>query len=267
MSEVFDWHQPPVAEFAVVGNPVSHSLSPAMHSAAFRALGLSFRYVAIRVEQGELQSAFQSLMAQGYRGLNLTAPFKEEALQFVAAGDEFTRRCGAINTVDLGRMTGINTDAPGFVDTISGLVPPGARVLLLGAGGSARAIALALHMDGYPLTIFNRTRERAESLIHELGLPARLVDQPTLKDVDLIVNATSASLTSETLRLRWDEASPATVAYDLSYVGGPFLEEAKKAGLRTLDGRAMLVAQGVRALRFWLPDVEPPTAAMMEALS
>lgn len=236
-----------------------------MQTAGLAAVSLPYSYVAIRVPQGEVRAAFDHLRSLGYRGLNVTVPLKAEAFAAVTEADDFSTRCGAVNTVDLHALEGINTDGAGFLDTLIGLVPRGCSALLLGAGGSARAIAMVLALEGYNLRIFNRTPERAFSLVRELDIEAEVVDDPDLQDVQLIVNATSASLQSETLPVSFANAAPHAVAYDLVYGETPFLAEARNAGLRTMDGKGLLVAQGARSLEFWL-GIEAPRKAMLEAI-
>jgi shikimate dehydrogenase len=260
-----EWRDAPEAEFAVIGDPVSHSLSPKMHAAALVALGLPFRYAAIRIPSGEVKEALQSLAGRGYLGINVTVPHKEEAFDAVGGTNEFAQRCRAVNTIDLRSMAGTNTDGDGFLDTLRGRIDQGANVLLLGAGGSARAIALALSLGGYNLRIFNRTAERARQLVSELGIDAAVVDKPTVEDAQLIVNATSASLTQDSLPIEWRSAAPGALAYDLVYGETAFLSAAAESGLRTLDGRELLVAQGARSLQYWL-GVEPPRDVMLEAI-
>lgn len=265
MTPFFEWRDAPAGDFAVIGDPVSHSLSPIMQTAGISALGYDFSYLAIRVPAGEVKEALGHLQTLGYRGINVTVPLKAEALDALEGPDPFSLRCGALNTIDLPRMEGINTDGYGFLDTLPGLVPSGSNVLLLGAGGSARAIALALALGGYNLRIFNRTAERAFSLVRELAIEAAVVDSPALQDVHLIVNATSASLHGAQLPVAFHEARPEAVAYDLVYGDTLFLQSASEAGLKTIDGKSLLVAQGARSLEFWLGGAAPRDV-MLEAI-
>ncbi|MFI5385498.1 MAG: shikimate dehydrogenase [Fimbriimonadales bacterium] len=263
----FEWREAPAGDFGVIGDPVSHSLSPRMHSAAFAALGLNLTYRTIRVPAGEVTAAIQHLRSIGYRGLNVTVPHKAEARAALAEVDDFAGRCDAANTIRLEDLYGINTDGDGFLDTLASQIPKGCRVLLIGAGGSARAIALALALDGYNLRIFNRTRERALSLVRELAIEAEVVDHPGLQNTQLIVNATSASLHGESLPVSFEGAPAGALAYDLLYGETPFLRTAHDAGLRTMDGKRMLVAQGARSLEFWIPGLRAPRDVMLEAIS
>lgn len=291
MTPVFEWRGAPPGDFAVIGDPVSHSLSPRMHAAGLAQMGLDLCYRAIRVHAGEVAPAIERLRSLGYRGVNVTVPHKAEARAAMRTVDEFAARCDAVNTIRLEDLHGINTDGSGFLDTLEGLVPPGCAVLLLGAGGSARALALALTLAGYNLSIFNRTRERAAALVRELAIEAEVVDDPGLQDVQLIVNATSASLRNESpisfgtgesklqtpnsrgqgqkFKVKSSESkvqSPnSKLAYDLVYGDTPFLLAAREAGLRTIDGKRLLVAQGARSLEFWLGR-DAPRDAMFEAI-
>jgi shikimate dehydrogenase len=233
-----------------------------MHMAAYEVLGLPYRYVAVRVAAGEVGAALDHLKGLGYRGVNVTVPHKEEAFGWAASSDAFARRVGAANTFDLLSGACVNTDGPGFMDTTSSLVV--GKALVLGAGGSARAIVAALVEAGWPVSIHNRTAAKAEALALEFG--AEALSEPILDGADLVVNTTSASLQGETLACGWSSVSPDALAYDLMYgKPSPFLAEAAGFGLKTQDGLELLVAQGARSLEYWL-GVEAPRDAMRKAL-
>lgn len=271
MTEAFRWREAPHAQFAVIGSPVSHSLSPRMQNAALAEMGLPLRYVAIEVPVGEVGEALARLRDLEYVGANVTVPHKAEAFGWLAEVDDSARRLSVVNTVRFSGPRGpegISTDGPGFLDTLADLnVQPAARATLLGAGGSARAIAAALADAGYAVSIFNRTRERAEKLIADLNIDAAILDLPEVRSADVVVNATAASLTGGDLGIDWASAQPETIAYDLMYAGGltPFLLAAANCGLRTVDGRALLVAQGARSLEWWLGRAAP-RGVMTEAI-
>ena len=144
MSGGYPWREAPEAEFAVIGDPVGHSLSPRMHAAAYQALGLSYRYLAIHVLPGEVGQALARMESLGYQGVNVTVPHKEEALAWAKDSEPLARRVRAANTLRLADKACINTDAPGFLDTLSEFHPEPRTAIILGAGGSARAIAVAL---------------------------------------------------------------------------------------------------------------------------
>jgi len=269
VTEFFEWQDAPPGDFAVIGDPVAHSLSPKMHAAAFAVLGLNLTYRALRVRTGQVAEALDHLGGLGYRGVNVTVPHKAEARAAMRDVDDFAARCDSVNTIRLPDRAGISTDGPGFLDTLRDDLAPGAPVLLLGAGGSARSIALALTIGGYNLTIWNRTHSRAADLIRGLGISAEIVEVPALNDFDLVVNATSASLAGESpcyLPKIQIPKSKIPVAYDLVYGETPFLAQAAAAGWRSMDGKPLLAAQGARSLEFWLPGIVAPREAMLEAI-
>jgi shikimate dehydrogenase len=268
MNTFFPWREAPEAEFGVIGDPVAHSLSPRMHGAAYAALGLPYRYVAIHVHPGQVAPALARLTSLGYQGINATVPHKEEALAWATEADLFAKHARAANTLRLADRACTNTDSPGFLDTLVEFDPPRRTALILGAGGSARAVAVALYAAGYELYLYNRTREKAEALAAELRLATdrvRAAADPTR--ASLIVNTTSASLHNEELPIMWENAEAGALAYDLMYGKEltPFLRRAADHGLATIDGRAMLVAQGARAFKWWL-GIEPPRDVMLEAI-
>lgn len=286
MREFFEWRDAPQAEFAVIGDPVGHSLSPQMHQAAYDALGLGYRYGRVRVPPGEVAEALEHLAALGYKGVNVTLPLKEEAFRWATQPDVFTKRIGAANTLELSTKRATNTDGPGFMDTIEPLaLPVPSRVLVLGAGGTARSILPKLVDAGQKVSLYNRTREKAEKLAEDLSLHCRIVDAPATAGFRLIVNATSAEAKGETLAVQWSDGAGCT-AYDTMYMdssnplappgemgqgvrdtGGTtsFLAEAAAHGWHTIDGRALLVAQGARSFAWWL-GIDPPREVMLRAV-
>lgn len=261
------WKEARKGDYAVIGDPIDHSLSPAMHQAAYRELGLDLTYNAFRVPLGEVALACTHLRHLGYQGINVTVPLKEDALAASRLPDDFSRLVGAANTLRLGDMACTNTDGPGFIQTLQDLgIEGGSRVLLLGAGGSARSIARALYEAGYRLCIYNRTPERAERMVRELRIEADLCDADP-RGASLIVNATSAGLLGGDLPVLWDRAEPNAVAYDLVYKPEPtpFLQAASAHGLRTIDGKRLLVAQGALSFEWWL-GIPAPREAMLASL-
>lgn len=166
MKSWYEWREAPKADFAVLGDPISHSLSPQMHQAAFTALGLPLRYVALRVPQGELVNALEFLIELGYQGVNLTLPLKAEGMALATSADEFSKRCGAINTIALPSMNAINTDGLGFLEALRVWnLPHPTNALVMGAGGSARAVVLALSEEDHRVKLWNRTQSKAVSLL------------------------------------------------------------------------------------------------------
>ncbi|MEQ1936044.1 MAG: shikimate dehydrogenase, partial [Fimbriimonadaceae bacterium] len=248
--------------FGVIGDPVSHSLSPRMHRAAYCALGLDHSYDAFTVLPANLGTLAQRF--DEFKGLNVTVPHKEAVCAYFAL-DEFAIRAGAVNTIDLLTSRAINTDGPGFLDLIEGMGIE--KVLLLGAGGSTRSIALALCLSDYQVSIWNRTQGRAEQLVNDLEIPAQVSSKLDLTGFDLVVNATSSSLQGESLPNDWSRAEPNAVFCDLYYTAGetPFAKDARRAGGQVIDGRELLVAQGARSFEWWL-ETEAPRDAMRQAV-
>lgn len=278
MREFFEWPDAPEADFAVIGSPIHHSLSPIMHEAIYQELKLPHRYVAVHVAPGQVCSALDRLERLGYRGVNVTVPHKEEVLSCCGQISAFEARVRAANTIKLSShhtrsVVGVNrersreatnTDAPAFLATLKPLDLKGNRVTILGAGGSARAIAAILADNDYQVKIHNRTKARAIDLVEQIGISAAVLDQPDL-DADLIVNTTSTGLSGESLNLDWSQAPSQAVAYDLLYGQTEFLKGAQAHGLRTVDGLPLLVEQGALAFEWWTGR-QAPREAMMEAV-
>jgi shikimate dehydrogenase len=245
----------------VLGFPVRHSRSPAMMNAAFAELGLDWRYLALPVPPAHFAETVRALHASGYRAANVTIPHKLAALE---AADELTdaaRSIGAVNTLTLtgdGRILGDNTDAGGLLDALGEPVP--GSVLVLGAGGAARAAAWALREAGSEVTIWNRTAERAEALAAELGVSAGRAD------AELLVNATSVGLHRDD-SLDGLPLIDARVVADLVYGNRPtpFARWADERGARLVDGLEVLVCQGALSLAIWTGR-EPPVDVMKRAV-
>lgn len=261
----FEWQDAPPADYAVIGDPVAHSLSPRMHQAGYTELGLSFRYVAIRVPERDLSEALEHLTRLGYAGVNVTVPLKEAAFTWCQGGDP---RMSSVNTLRFEDKSGTNTDAPGFLRTLADLGVEPCRALVLGAGGSARALCVALSDAGYSISVWNRTKKRAQDMLISARCVADVVDTPDVSHQDLVINATSSGLSGESLEIDWAAAPSSALAYDLFYSDGAtaFLSAASTHGLRTVDGRPLLVAQGALSFEWWTGRTAPRTA-MMQAVT
>lgn len=263
-----DWRDAPQADFAVLGDPVSHSLSPKMHRAAFATLGLDLTYAALRVPLAELAVALDFLTEKGYRGVNLTLPLKEEGLRLAREADEFSRHCGAVNTIRLPNRQATNTDGPGFLESLTVWnLPPKCKTLIMGAGGSARAVAFALAESGHEISLWNRSTKKAAHLIEDLKIQATPLLDPALLNQDLLVDCTGASLQSTAIPIDWTQAKPSLKVVDLAYskLPTPLIEAATEHNLEAQDGKAMLVGQGALALEFWL-DIRAPRTDMLSAI-
>lgn len=268
MSSFFEWREAPSAQYAVVGDPVEHSLSPQMHNAAFEALGMPDRYVAVRVPKEEFNEAMQHLKEKGYKGVNVTVPLKEAAYRWAATKPRLETRMGVVNTLRLEDKAAINTDAPGFVDVLRDIgVPLPCNALVLGAGGTSRAVLMALSELQCTIKCWNRTPIKLEKLLNELAIKAEMVGSPVPADCKLILNTTSASMDKASLPIDWYQAPSNATAIDVYYTDGPtvFMFEAKSNGINAIDGRALLVAQGARSFEWWT-GTKPPKEAMLKAV-
>ena len=249
----------------VVGHPVAHSRSPAMHNAAYAELGLDWCYVKLPVPPELFEETVRALPASGYRGVNVTIPHKEAALAVADRASEAARAIGAANTLTFeeGAIVADNTDAGGLTAALP-REPAGMSALVLGAGGAGRAAAWALREAGAAVSVWNRSPERARALADDLGVEA--VEAPV--QADLVVNATSVGLSPddliEDLPLAWID--PPEVAVELVYGDHetPFAAWAESGGADLVDGIEILVRQGAMSLQHWTGR-DAPLDAMRRA--
>lgn len=260
--------------YALVGQPVAHSLSPRIHAAFGAQCGIALEYGLIDVAPEDFDAAVAAFARSGGAGLNVTLPHKEAARALCATLSERARRCGAVNTLIRGSngWHGDNTDGAGLVHDLTErhrLDLRARKVLLLGAGGAAHGVAPALLDAGIEsLWIVNRSPDRADALSDRLGEPGRVHtrywdDLPNLGVFDMIVNATSAGRSASAMALPSSLATERTLAVDLSYgeAAIAFLSWARSQDCETaLDGLGMLVEQAAEAFRLWhgqAPDTDP----------
>ena len=274
MDEQAGTRQAVTKHYAVIGHPVSHSLSPRIHQAFGRQSGIALVYAAIDSEDFEA-----TLQGFDGSGANITLPYKQRALAACTTLSNRARRAGAVNTLvrEDGGWHGDNTDGAGLVRDLTGrhgLDLRKRRTLLLGAGGGARGVAPALLDAGIgDLFIVNRTSERADALADALGEPGRvhpryLGDLKALGEFDLVINATSATRDAQLPALPMSLAGRRTAAIDLSYgeAAIPFLAWARAAHCHdVIDGLGMLVEQAAEAFEQW-HGVRPQTDAVYAAL-
>jgi shikimate dehydrogenase len=260
----------------VIGWPIEHSLSPAMHNAAFRALAMhNWRYDKIAIPPDSLQCCFD-LREQGYVGINVTVPHKQTMLDCVQP-DEKAQVIGAVNTVDFRDNTGTNTDVDGFIDDLKAhsVSIYGERVLVLGAGGSARAVVYGLLREGAEISIINRTPENAQKIVDSLINRDRLLRVLDAADgadckPSLIVNCTPAGMWPNVDVSPWAEDVPfpyGVTVYDLVYrpAKTKLMQQAEANGGRAIGGLGMLVRQGAAAFKIWT-GVMPPIDVMFDAV-
>jgi shikimate dehydrogenase len=259
----------------VIGWPVSGSLSPVIHNAAFAALGLDWAYVPLPVPPGRVAEAIAGLRALGFAGANVTMPYKTEATQAVERLSEDAALLEAVNTVVVGgdEIEGANTDAPGFDRVLrsdAGFDPSGRRALVFGAGGAARACVLALGRAGLAeLVVAIREPERSTSLARlarELPVELRVISlaDAARESVDLVVNATPLGRTGETLP--HPELHDGVLVVDLLYRPAvtPLLQAARDAGAAAYGGLGLLLHQAALSFELWT-GLEPPMPVMSAA--
>ncbi|HEX5744170.1 MAG TPA: shikimate dehydrogenase, partial [Candidatus Saccharimonadales bacterium] len=259
----------------IIGDPVAHSLSPAIHNAAYKALGLGgrFRYEARQVKPDQLADFMNEVRDKDIRGVSCTAPHKVAIMGHMDDIDPVAARIGAVNTVvnDKGRLKGYNTDWLGIMRSLEKITPlKGKRVALLGAGGAARSIAYGLVEKGAKVTVYNRTVEKARALAEEFGADSAGLDEvAAVKQADIIVNATSAGMSPNdgATPLPEEYISGGQIVFDSIYV--PYetrlLKEAAARGARVIHGTEMLLAQAVEQFRLYT-GYDAPEDVMRRAL-
>lgn len=272
-------------ELGIIGFPIGHSISPVFQQAALDALGVDGVYGRWEVPPDGVGEFIRGLRDGGTRGVNVTVPHKEAVIPFLDEVDDWAAAAGAVNTIvrrSGGRLTGHNTDGLGFLRALreeAGFEPAGRNALILGAGGAARGIVLALARAGVRrMVIANRTIARAErlaALSQENGVPASAVSltpgaSEAAADAALIVNCTSMGMLHGPDETGWPLAAgdipPTALVNDLVYnpLRTPLLRAAEAAGAATLGGLGMLVYQGAASFELWL-ERPAPTAVMMQA--
>jgi shikimate dehydrogenase len=253
--------------FGLIGSPVSHSLSPPLHEAAYDELEMDARYVAFEPDRKNLETAIEGARALGIRGLNVTIPFKRDVLD-LCEPDELARRIGAVNTLDFGggSVTGHNTDAVGVRRALAhhGVSPSG-RAVVVGAGGAGRAAAFALAEEGMNIEVANRTVESAHDLAGEIdGATGHGLDalDGLLSDADVLINATSVGMESNETPVPPAALHSGLAVLDAVYspVETRLLRAADSVGATTVDGGWMLLYQGVAAFERWTGHTAPVDA-------
>ncbi|MEI4769475.1 shikimate dehydrogenase [Psychrobacillus sp. FJAT-51614] len=247
--------------FAVIGNPISHSLSPFMHEKWLRELEIDASYIPIHVEENNLEEAIRGLKILGCSGWNVTVPYKEAIIPFLDDIDESAKGIGAVNTVVKtkdNRFIGYNTDGLGFIKSL-GSINLEDNILMIGAGGAARGIVSAFKQAGFTnITIANRTAENAEKMINDLniGLFIPLKEaESQLNMFDVVVQTTPQGMKNQvnTLPIQLNKIKEHAIVADIVYnpLVTPFLEEATKYNVQTINGLGMLVHQGAIAFSYW----------------
>ena len=269
----------------VIGDPVEHSRSPQMHNAAFAKAGLDYVYVPFHVRPDDLADAIAGFKASNVVGINVTLPHKQAVISYLTSISREAELIGAVNTLTFteGNIHGDNTDAPGVLKALEEdgnmSVPVGENVVVLGAGGAARAVVVALALRKVAsITIANRTVEKAVSLAEEMGRKIGvsmqgmgLTDERlplAIHESKLLVNTATTSMdVTQPLLISADWLQPNTIVYDIVYTPPvtPLMQAAADCGCQTLGGIGMLVHQGAIAFKKWT-GVTPCTETMRQAL-
>ncbi len=273
--------------YGIFGHPVEHSLSPHMHNSAFEALGLDCVYVAFEVKPGDVDISVRALRTLGIKGVNVTIPHKEAVVSCVDDLHPDALLVGAVNTIKNvhGMLSGYNTDVGGFLRALKedfGIVPTGKTAMLIGAGGAARAVIVALCNEMLKeLIIVNRTISKAESLAREFSkhfpsvkfkvfaLDDEVGIAKEIRRVELLVNSTSAGMKGlNPLNLPLGLMPKGASVYDLVYdpLVTPLVKDARAVGLQAQSGISMLLYQGVEAFEIWTGH-RAPVDVMRKALT
>jgi shikimate dehydrogenase len=266
--------------YCIIGNPIQHSLSPGMQNAAFAALGLNCTYIAFRVPAAELKESIESLRSINVSGFNVTVPHKVEVMKHLDELDASAKKAAAVNTVHNieGIFRGYNTDIDGFIEPLRRRQVDftNMQILLLGAGGAARAVVAALAQESgiSRIIIANRDMQRAEDLARigsGLGLKCETLPlakaQKVSPECDMIVNATTLGLGNEPSPVGHDHIKKGSIVYDIVYrpIVTGLIENAKYAQASVVYGYEMLIEQGAKAFEIWT-GLPAPRNAMKKNL-
>ena len=272
---------------ALIGNPVSHSLSPIMQNAAIQYLGLDLIYMAIPCEDEDLEIIINSLKKMNCKGLNITIPFKQKVFEICSEISPVAKKVKAINTLKLTdnkNWIGTNTDIDGFIYPLKKLNLVKKSSLILGSGGAARSVIQGLiELKLSKITIISRKKNSLNELItnfkNDIEIKGLLSTNNEIKNLiqetDLIINTTPVGMSNSTNidelpfgQGFWDSINSNTIVYDLIYNPSPtpFLKFCDKKGCMTIDGTQMLIAQGAKSLSYWTNGLEVPFEVMHDAL-
>lgn len=264
----------------IIGDPVEHSLSPPMHNAAFKHLEMDYVYVPFHVSGENLEKAIQGARSLEIRGLNVTIPHKTAVIPYLDEVDPAAQLIGAVNTIKFNedKAKGFNTDGLGAVKALEEITPvKDKKVLIMGAGGAARALAFQLILNGIgDLVIANRTPEKAVQLALDIQSKLEFSPEATglgeveLSSTDILINTTSVGMyphQDQPPLIRGQQMHPELVVNDVIYnpLKTNLLKEAESIGARTLNGTKMLLYQGMESFRIWT-GVAPPVEVFERSL-
>jgi len=273
---------------ALIGNPVSHSLSPIMQNAALRYLGLDLIYIAIPCKEKDLELVLSSLKKINCKGLNITIPYKEKVFELCSEISPIAHKLKAINTLKLNSQkewSATNTDVEGFIYPLKTLKLSDKKSIVLGSGGAARSVIQGLiNLNFSTISVISRKKTSLDNLIknfkNQITIQGLLhsdnMAQKLIKEADLIVNTTPVGMKTAKNDQNslpfgdtfWKSLSSKTVVYDLIYnpAPTPLLKFSANKGCMTIDGLQMLIAQGTKSLSFWTDGLEVPFHIMHDTL-
>jgi len=269
----------------VIGDPIEHTLSPTIHNAAFNHLNLDFVFLAFRVKAADLEKAIQGMRGLGIHGLNVTMPHKSRVISFLDEVDPTVKFLGSANTIlnKEGRLSGFNTDGVGALKALreNGAELSEKKVLLLGAGGAAKAIAFALAEEVGELVVLNRTADKAKELAAVLGqrFGKKVVGGPlssdtvqkNLRDSDILINATKVGMhphESQTMvEPQWLRSDLTVMDIVYNPIETRLAKDAKAAGAKVINGVEMLIYQGAASFQLWTSRSAPIEVMRRAALN
>lgn len=242
----------------LIGNPTGHSLSPAMHNPMFEKLHLNYRYLCFNVEKNELNECIKALKALNFAGANVTIPYKTEIMGLLDEIDPVAKKIGAVNTIVTNgkKLTGYNTDFEGIIKSLEEYtVPEGKSIVLIGAGGAARAVCYAMKEKKARVIILNRTQKNAKKLAEEFGFEYAGLDKLDSIKADILINSTSVGMypgINESICTR-GQLENFRIVFDIVYnpAETKLLRDAKKAGCKTIPGLKMLAYQAAGSFELW----------------
>ena len=273
---------------ALIGNPVSHSLSPIMQNAALQYLGLDLIYIAIPCRDEDLELVLNSLKKINCKGLNITIPYKEKVFHHCSEISPIANKLKAINTMKLNsekEWSATNTDVEGFVYPLTNLNLTNKHAIVLGSGGAARSVIQGLiNLNSSTISVVSRNKSSLDELIKNFGSQIEIQGllnndnraQNLIEEAGLIINTTPVGMKTAKNEMNvlpygesfWRSLNSKTIVYDLIYNPAPthLLKFSANKGCMTIDGLQMLVAQGMKSLSFWTNGLEVPFHIMNEAL-
>ena len=272
---------------ALIGNPISHSLSPIMQNAAIQYLGLDLVYIAIPCKVNDLEVVLNSLKKMNCKGLNITIPFKERVFDICSEISPVAKKVKAINTLKLKdnkNWSGTNTDVDGFIYPLKNLSLKNKTSIIIGSGGASRSVIQGLiDLELSKITIISRNKISLNELVNnfknDIKIEGLLNSNKEINNLipktDLIVNTTPVGMSTNLNdalmpfgQSFWENINSNTIVYDLIYNPSPtpFLKFCEKKGCKTIDGVQMLIAQGAKSLSFWTNGLEVPFEIMHDAI-